>query len=134
MNQTVELLISLAIVIGATFTLVASYGLIKLDNPMSRLHAPTKASTLGVGCILAAAMVFDFARGETSVQELLIIAFLFVTAPVSAMFLAKVAIHRRRLSQEPPPPPVDTNWATRAGSGAATRAEAEAGAEAFPLR
>ncbi len=111
-----EYIVAVALVVGGVFTLVGGYGLIKLESPMSRLHAPTKASTLGVGSILFAAIVFDFSRGETSVHEFLIIAFLFVTAPVSAMFIAKVAIHNRRLTQAPPPPAEDTVWATRAGA------------------
>lgn len=115
-SEYADYVISFALVVGGVFTLVGGYGLIKLESPMSRLHAPTKASTLGVGSILFAAMVFDFARGETSIHEILIIAFLFVTAPVSAMFIAKVAIHHRRLTQEPPPPAEDTVWATRAGA------------------
>lgn len=38
-------------------------------------------------------------------------AFLFVTAPISANFIAKVNIHRRRCPS-PPPPPKDEMWAT----------------------
>lgn len=120
MSQIVEILVSAALVIGATFTLIGSFGLIKLDNPMSRLHAPTKASTLGVGSILVAAVIFDFSRGETSVHELLVMAFLFVTAPVTALFLAKVAIFQRRLTQPLPPPPEDSTWATRADTDTKT--------------
>ena len=113
MSMVAEILVSAALVIGAIFTLVGGYGLLKLDNPMSRLHAPTKAGTLGVGSILAASVIYSFARGEGSVHELLIMVFLFVTAPVSAHFIAKVAIHRRRITQELPPPDEDTVWATR---------------------
>ena len=44
-----DILIAAFLVIGGFFGLVGSYGLIKLPNPMTRLHAPTKATTLGVG-------------------------------------------------------------------------------------
>jgi multicomponent K+:H+ antiporter subunit G len=103
MSQIAEILITALIVIGSLFTLIGSFGLVKLNLPMSRLHAPTKAGTLGVGGILLASM-----------HELLIAAFLFVTAPVSAYFIAKVHIHKGKLGQELPPPPADSIWATKA--------------------
>ena len=114
MSPAVEIAVCAALVIGALFTLVGSYGLLKLDSPMSRLHAPTKASTLGVGSILIASVIYSFASGRGSLHELLIMAFLFVTAPVSANFLAKVAIHRGRIVQDLPPPGEDSEWATKA--------------------
>ena len=112
MSQIAEILVSACLIIGGAFTLVGGYGLVKLNSPMSRLHAPTKAGTLGVGAILAASMIFAFAQGSPSMHELLIMAFLFVTAPVSAFFIAKVAIHKGRVDQTPPPPTEDSTWAT----------------------
>ena len=51
-----ELLVAALIVLGGGFALVGSWGLLRLPSLMERLHGPTKASTLGVGCILLAAM------------------------------------------------------------------------------
>ncbi|WP_397544095.1 Na+/H+ antiporter subunit G [Roseovarius salis] len=113
MSQITEIVVCAAIVIGGVFILVGSYGLLKLDKPMSRLHAPTKASTLGVGSILAASAIYAFGRGEFSLHELLIVAFLFVTAPISANFIAKVAIHRGRITEDLPAPREDNAWATQ---------------------
>lgn len=106
-----DILIALSLLIGALFTFVGSYGLMKLDDPAKRLHAPTKASTLGIGALLLASMISAFAHGDGSVHEVLIMAFLFVTAPISAQFIAKVHLHERRC-QTPPRPPADTTWAT----------------------
>ncbi len=114
MNMAIEIAVSAALVVGAVFTLVGSYGLVKLNSPMSRLHAPTKAGTLGVGSILLASIIHSFADGKGSLHELLIMAFLFVTAPISAHFIAKVAIHRGRIVQDLPSPGEDSNWATKA--------------------
>ncbi len=100
-----------SLVIGGFFTLVGSFGLLKLDDAMKRLHAPTKAGTLGVGALLAASIFAAFARGEPSLQEVLIVAFLFVTAPISAHFICKVNLHRRSCI-EPPEPAADETWAT----------------------
>lgn len=108
-----ELAVSVTIVIGSLFILVGSYGLLKLDYPMSRLHAPTKAGTMGVGGILLASMIYSFALGDGSLHELLIMAFLFVTAPISAHFVAKVHLHRDHLKQDLPVPPKDPLWATK---------------------
>jgi len=113
MSLFIEIVVSVALVIGAIFTLVGSYGLVKLDSPMPRIHAPTKAGTLGVGSILLASILYSFADGAGSLHEFLILAFLFVTAPVSAHFIAKVEIHRGRIVQELPEPGEDASWATR---------------------
>jgi multicomponent K+:H+ antiporter subunit G len=42
-----EIVVSLFILVGAAFTLVGSIGLIRLQDFLSRLHGPTKATTLG---------------------------------------------------------------------------------------
>ncbi|MFT6120603.1 MAG: multicomponent K+:H+ antiporter subunit G, partial [Yoonia sp.] len=86
--------ITISLLIGTIFTLVAGVGLIKLDTSMSRLHAPTKAGTVGIGAFLFASMIHAWTFSQGSFHELLIMGFLFVTAPVSANFMAKVNIHR----------------------------------------
>ncbi len=103
--------IALCLLVGAIFTLVAGIGLLKLSDPMTRLHAPTKAGTMGIGALLLASMIHSYALGDGSLHELLIMGFLFVTTPVSAIFMAKVNIHRRACDM-PPPPPRDETWAT----------------------
>jgi multicomponent K+:H+ antiporter subunit G len=91
--------------------LVGVVGLLKFDDPMTRLHAPTKVGTMGIGMLLLASLLASLAKGEPSIHELLIMAFLFVTAPVSANFIAKVTIHRRTC-ETPPAPPKDSTWST----------------------
>ncbi|MCL4108784.1 UNVERIFIED_CONTAM: hypothetical protein GTU68_049125 [Idotea baltica] len=78
---------------------------------MTRLHAPTKVGTVGIGSLLLASILHSFTLGEVSLHELLIMAFLFVTAPISANFIAKVNIHRRACDT-PPSPPRDDTWST----------------------
>ena len=99
------------LIVGAIFTAVAALGLVKLNDPMSRMHAPTKVGTVGTGSFLLASMVLSWAVGDGSFHELLIMAFLFVTAPISANFIAKVHIHRRTCVA-PPEPPRDDTWST----------------------
>lgn len=96
MSFTVELIISAFLMFGGLFVLVGSIGLIRLQDFYVRLHAPTKATTLGLGGILIGSMVFTYyTRGHISVNELLITLFLVITAPVTAHILAKVAMHHR---------------------------------------
>ena len=103
--------VAVLLVIGSFFVTVAGIGLLKLNDPMTRLHAPTKAATLGIGAYLLAAMINSFLSGTGSLHELLIMAFLFVTAPISANFIAKVNIHKKSC-KAPPPPPEDDTWST----------------------
>jgi len=125
-----ELLVSVLIVIGAGFALVGSLGLVRLPSLMERLHAPTKATTLGLGAILvASAAWFRLAQGEWSTHELLVSVFLFVTAPVSANMIAKVHLHRLRQHEPnarpgpagaPAAPPGGVDWATHEAPHAGT--------------
>ena len=104
-------IVSLFLVIGSGFVLVGVIGLLKFDDPMTRLHAPTKVGTVGIGMLLLASIVHSFIIGEPSMHELLIMAFLFVTAPISANFIAKVNIHLRACDT-PPSPSLDDAWST----------------------
>lgn len=109
-----EAAVSALIVIGGFFLLVGSYALAKLPDTMRRLHGPTKAATLGVGALLIASMLyFLLAHGRLSFHELLITIFLFLTAPVTALMLAKTHIlrdHSRRRTLPPTGRPA--GWAT----------------------
>jgi multicomponent K+:H+ antiporter subunit G len=91
-----ELVISFFVLVGGFFTLVGSIGLVRLQDVYSRLHGPTKATTLGVGGVLWASLIYFGTSGDgISLHELLIAIFLFITAPVSAHLLAKTALHLR---------------------------------------
>ncbi len=96
MFELFEILASALLLIGGFFILIGALGMVKLPDFYTRLHAPTKATTLGIGCILLASLGLHALRGQSlSVQELVISLFLFITAPVSAYMIAKAALHRR---------------------------------------
>jgi multicomponent K+:H+ antiporter subunit G len=100
-----EFLLSMLILIGAGFTLIGSLGLLRLRDFYSRLHAPTKATTLGVGSLLIASAVFFSYRDDgLSLHEVLVTLFLFITSPVGAHLMAKAALHRRLDSLAKLPP------------------------------
>lgn len=113
MNPITEVLLSILVLAGAGFTFIGSLGLWRLRDFYTRLHGPTKATTLGVGCLLVASATFfsvtGDAEGGLSLHEILVSLFLFITAPISAHLLAKAALHRRLDSVAPyaddPEPP-----------------------------
>jgi multicomponent K+:H+ antiporter subunit G len=108
-----EALVALAVVTGAVFGLIGSYGLLKLRDPMQRLHAPTKATTVGVGtALLASAFDLLAVDGRVSMAEILVAAFLLVTAPLSALYLAKTHLHRTVDRRSLPPTGTPATWAT----------------------
>lgn len=107
--------IALLLLIGAFFVLVGVIGLLKFNDSMIRLHAPTKVGTMGIGALLLASMIHSFVLGDGSLHEALIMGFLFVTAPISAHFIAKANIHLHTCDT-PPAPPGDGNWATLVAS------------------
>ena len=92
------------LVLGGAFTLVGAIGVLRFGDFYMRLHAPTKATTLGVGGVLLASMAISWARGQFGLHELLITLFLFVTAPVSANLMAQAALHLRVPSRAGDPP------------------------------
>jgi multicomponent K+:H+ antiporter subunit G len=91
------------LLLSAFFLLVGAIGLVRLPDFFMRLHAPTKASTLGVGGMLVAGMILSGLDGRIGFAEVLITLFLFVTAPVSANLMAQAALHLRQPSQAPLP-------------------------------
>lgn len=128
MEPLVEIVVTILIVVGSVFLLVGSAGLIKLRELMARLHAPTKATTLGIGTILmASSFNFILAEGRLSVHEILVLAFLFLTAPVTAHFVAKAHLHEHMRDGEGlPPTQRDRGWSTfDAGSTAAGGGDGE---------
>jgi len=104
MSWLVAIVLVVLLAAGSFFILVGSLGLVKLSEFFKRLHAPTKASTLGVGCVLAASVGFHVLAGsDTQPRELLITAFLFITAPISAHLMAKAALSLH-MAERPPQP------------------------------
>lgn len=89
-----EGVIAFFLVAGGVFAFIGSLGMAHLRDFYMRLHGPTKATTLGIGCILIASMLYFWVtEGKPDIQEMLITLFLFITAPVSAHLLAKTGLH-----------------------------------------
>lgn len=104
MSWFIAILLVTLLAVGSFFILLGSYSLAKLKDFFKRLHGPTKATTLGVGCILLASVGYHFFLGQDpQPRELLVTAFLFITAPISAHLMAKAALSLK-MAERPPLP------------------------------
>lgn len=101
------------LVLGGAFGLIGSFGLLRLAHTMQRLHAPTKAATLGLAAVLGASALWLWSeKGQVTGQEVLVILLIFVTAPLSAFHLSKVHLARNVARQDLPPTGTGQDWAT----------------------
>lgn len=80
---------------GALLTLIAAIGLFRLPDAASRLHAATKASSLGTALMLTAVVV-ALPSVDVGVKALLAVAFQLLTAPIAAHLIGR-ASHRTGL-------------------------------------
>lgn len=102
--------VALLLLAGSGLALVGSIGLMRLRGFYDRVHAPAVVSTLGIGCVLLASMLyFSVLQTRFVLHELLIIVFVVVTTPVTLMLLTRAALYRdrRENSDEVPPLPED---------------------------
>lgn len=95
------ILVSVALLAGASLTLVGAIGLLRMRNFFERVHPPTLGMTLGAACILAGSILcFSLAQSRLVLHEILIAIFLLLTSPVSLILLAEGAWAER---QDSPP-------------------------------
>lgn len=90
-----EYFIAALLILAALFFLLSGVAIVRFKDSYSRLHAPTPASTLGMGALLLAAMLWQGSEDTLSIKAFLVMAVLFVTSPISAYMLAKTALHLR---------------------------------------
>ena len=80
----------ICMLIGSLFILIAAFGIVRMPDLLIRMHAATKAGTLGAGLILVAVM-FHFQNLQVTFEALLTILFIFFTAPIASHLLARSA-------------------------------------------
>ncbi|MFW5654166.1 MAG: monovalent cation/H(+) antiporter subunit G [Roseicyclus sp.] len=85
-----EIIMAVLILLGGFFCFVAGLGVLRLPDLLIRMHASTKAGTLGSGLILAAVAVW-FADTATTTRAVATILFLLITAPVAAHMIGRAA-------------------------------------------
>lgn len=86
---------AILLMLGGIFALIGAIGLLRFKSFYARMHAPTMGATLGTGCVLVASMLVSSTVTHRMVfHELLIAAFLTMTAPVTAILLMRAARNR----------------------------------------
>ena len=86
----IEIFAGILVIVGAFFALVAAVGLIRLPDVYSRMHAASKAGTVGSGLMMIALAVIS-ADGSTAIRALAGLLFFILTAPIAAHLLARAA-------------------------------------------
>ncbi len=87
MNEGVS---DVLLLIGATLLLLAAIGVVRMPDLFMRMQAASKASTLGMACLLLA-VAFHFPGVSVNIRVAGVIAFFYVTAPVTAHLIGRAA-------------------------------------------
>lgn len=89
-DAAVVVLVALLLVVGSVFSLLAAIGILRFPDLYTRMHAASKAGTVGSGLLLLAAGVHSL---DTAILIRALAGFFFfvLTAPISAHLLAKAA-------------------------------------------
>ncbi|WP_037317674.1 monovalent cation/H(+) antiporter subunit G [Salegentibacter sp. Hel_I_6] len=85
-----SIIIVILVTLGTLFVLLSAIGLVRMPDTYMRISVNTKAATLGVGLILVGTAVF-FNDLSTTSRSLVIILFVFLTAPVSAHLIGRAS-------------------------------------------
>jgi multicomponent Na+:H+ antiporter subunit G len=91
-----DILVMVLLINGIFFIMTGTIGLLRLPDVYNRMHAPTKATTLGVSSIILAAIGHSYGPFPLEgLKEILAVIFLFLTMPVGGHMLAKAAYHSK---------------------------------------
>jgi len=111
-----EILISALLIFGGLTAVLGALGLVRFKSFFTRLHAPTKTSTLGVGGVLLGSMVYlNWISDMAVIHQVLIAVFVFMTAPISAHQMAKAMLDANP-EMRPPLPESGQADSSRLGS------------------
>lgn len=86
----IDILVYITSGMGALFVLLAAIGTLRMPDQYLRISVNTKAATLGVGLLLAAAALF-FLETSVTTRVLAIIIFILITAPVGAHLIGRTS-------------------------------------------
>ena len=85
-----EWLLAALILVGSTASVLAAVGILRMPDLYMRVQVATKATTLGVSCLVIAA-AFTFTDRSMVTNAILIVGFLFLTAPVAGHMIGRSA-------------------------------------------
>ncbi|MEX0322744.1 MAG: monovalent cation/H(+) antiporter subunit G [Puniceicoccaceae bacterium] len=90
----IEIIASLVLLTGAVFAFIAALGMVRMPDLFCRMHAATKAGAFGASLIVLAVILF-MPQLRVIIQGILIVLFFYLTAPVAAHMIARVALLRK---------------------------------------
>lgn len=85
-----DLFVAIFLLIGAGLIFIASLGIVRFPDLFTRMHAGSKASTLGLGCLLVATAI-SFPTATVIAKCLIVVLFIFLTAPIAAHMIGRAA-------------------------------------------
>lgn len=97
MSETVVIFLLVA---GGAFAAIAGLGLLRFPDVLMRMHASTKAGTLGVGLTVVSVAIY-FADDLVTTKAILIVLFILLTAPVAAHLIGRAAYRTKSPLWEP---------------------------------
>jgi multicomponent Na+:H+ antiporter subunit G len=86
----IDAIASVLFVAGATLALLAGVGVLRMPDVFTRMQASTKASTLGLGCLLAGLVILR-PEAWVVIRAISIAAFMMLTTSVGAHVIARAA-------------------------------------------
>lgn len=96
--------VALLVVTGSLLALAGSIGLLRMKTFYDRVHPPTMGTTLGLGLVLVASMVyFTVTQSRPVLHEVLIGVFMTINTPVTYLLLVRAALHRDALARDDGP-------------------------------
>lgn len=95
----IDILIGLFLLAGAGFVMIAAIGIVRLPDLLTRMHASTKAGTLGALLVLAG-LAFHQGTGEVVSKAVATALFLLLTAPIAAHMIGRA--HARMIQKLKP--------------------------------
>ena len=96
LSTPLALVAAIATFAGSFIFLAGAIGFLRLPDFYTRIHAPTKAASLGIPMVAFASMLLHMGAGfDLWIEDALIILFVFLTNPVSTQVLVRAATARK---------------------------------------
>lgn len=92
MTVVVEIASWVLILLGSFFTLVGAFGLVRMPEVFTRMHAASVTDTLGIGFLILG-MCLQAGLGLVTLKLVFLLALFFFTGPVVTHALAQACLH-----------------------------------------
>jgi len=87
----IEIIISILLLTGGLLSIISGIGILRLPDVYGRIHAASKVSTLGAITIMVGVFLYFLLQGLFVPKLLLVIFFIFLTAPVAGLMMGRSA-------------------------------------------